>query len=78
MEEPYKKLEQIAPKTTFVQAKTYFGGGEWYTLNLDYKRIAAILKKVNYTGYVSLEFEGKAPADEGVAKSIAMLREAFL
>ena len=78
MEEPYQKLEQIAPKTTFVQAKTYFGGGEWYTLNLDYKRIAAILKKVNYTGYVSLEFEGKAPADEGVAKSISMLREAFL
>ena len=78
MEEPYKKLEQIAPKTTFVQAKTYFGGGEWYTLNLDYKRIAAILKKVSYTGYVSLEFEGKAPADEGVAKSISMLREAFL
>lgn len=77
LENPYEKLEKIAPKTTFVQAKTYYGGGEWYTLDLDYKRIASILKKVNYGGYVSIEFEGKAPADEGVAKSVATLREAF-
>ena len=77
LEDPYKKLEQIAPKTTFVQAKTYYGGGEWYTLDLDYDRIAAILRKVGYSGYISLEFEGKAPADEGVAKSVAMLRKAF-
>ena len=46
-------------------------------LDLDYDSIAAILWLVGYSGYVSLEFEGKAPADEGVAKSIAMLRKAF-
>ena len=77
LEEPYDKLRMMAPKTVFMQAKTYFGGGEWYTLDLDYRRIAATLREVNYTGYVSLEFEGKAPADEGVPKSIALLREAF-
>jgi sugar phosphate isomerase/epimerase len=77
LEDPYEKLEMIAPKTVYVQAKTYYGGGEWYTLDLDYKRIAGILRKAGYKGYVALEFEGKAPADEGVAKSIAMLREAF-
>jgi len=77
LENPYPKLEKIAPKTVFVQAKTYYGGGEWYTLDLDYKRIAGILAKVNYGGYVSLEFEGKDPAAKGVPKSIAMLREAF-
>jgi sugar phosphate isomerase/epimerase len=77
MEDPYDKLVQIAPKTVFVQAKTYFGGGEWYTLELDYPRIARILADANYTGYVSLEFEGKADADEGVPKSIALLRSAF-
>ncbi len=77
LENPYDKLEKIAPKTTFVQAKTYYGGGEWYTLDLDYLRIARILKKVNYAGYVSIEFEGKAPADQGVPKSIATLRKAF-
>ncbi len=77
LEDPYDKLKQIAPKTIYVQAKTYDGGGEWYTLDLDYKRIAGILADVNYTGYVALEFEGKAPADEAVPKSIAMLRKAF-
>jgi L-ribulose-5-phosphate 3-epimerase len=77
LEDPYEKLEQIAPKTVFVQAKTYYGGGRWYTLDLDYKRIADILKKVNYQGYVAIEFEGNEPADTAVPKSIQLLREAF-
>jgi sugar phosphate isomerase/epimerase len=77
LEDPYPKLEMIAPKTVFVQAKTYFGGGEWYTLELDYKRIAKMLAQVGYRGYISLEFEGKEPADSGVAKSLALLRKAF-
>jgi|SRR5947209_11146443 len=77
LENPYEKFKQIAPKTVFVQAKTYDGGGEWYTLDLDYKRIAKILADVNYSGYVSLEFEGKADPRIAVPKSIAMLRAAF-
>ena len=77
LEDPYDKLIEVAPKTVFVQAKTYPGGGEWYTLDLDYKRIAKILADANFTGYVAVEFEGKAPADEAVPKSLAMLRKAF-
>jgi sugar phosphate isomerase/epimerase len=77
LEDPYDKLKQIAPKTVFVQAKTYYGGGEWYTLDLDYKRIARILSDVNYRGFVSLEFEGKEDPNVAVPKSIAMLRAAF-
>ena len=77
LEDPYEKLKMIAPKTVFVQAKTYYGGGEWYTLDLDYKRIAGILTEAGYNGYVSLEFEGKESPDVAVPKSIAMLREAF-
>jgi len=77
LEDPYVKLKQIAAKTVFVQAKTYFGGGEWYTLELDYKRIGRILAEVNYSGYISLEFEGKESADTAVPRSIAMLRKAF-
>jgi sugar phosphate isomerase/epimerase len=77
LEEPYPKLEKIAPRTVFVQAKTYYGGGEWYTLDLDYPRIARILAGVNYRGYVSLEMEGKEAPDIAVPKSIKMLRKAF-
>ncbi|MEW6156574.1 MAG: sugar phosphate isomerase/epimerase family protein, partial [Verrucomicrobiota bacterium] len=73
LEEPYEKLRQIAPRTVFVQAKTYFGGGEWYTLDLDYAKIAALLREVNYHGYISLEFEGKEPPETGVPKSLEVL-----
>jgi sugar phosphate isomerase/epimerase len=77
LEDPYDKLALIAPRTVYVQAKTYYGGGEWYTLDLDYKRIARILRQAGYTGYVTLEFEGKEEPDTAVPKSLAMLREAF-
>jgi L-ribulose-5-phosphate 3-epimerase len=77
LEQPYEKLAAIAAKTVFVQAKTYPGGGEWYTLDLDYPRIAKILNDAGYTGYVALEMEGKEHADTAVPKSIEMLRKAF-
>ena len=77
LEDPYEKLEEIAPQAVFVQAKTYYGGGEWYTLDLDYPRIAEILSKVNYKGYISLEFEGKEDANTGVPKSIELLKRSF-
>lgn len=74
LENPYDKLEKIAPQTCFVQAKTYYGGGEWYSLDLDYKRIVNILKSVNYQGYISIEFEGKEDPKTGVQKSVDLLR----
>lgn len=78
LEDPYDKLSMLAPYTQFVQAKTYYGGGEWYTLDLDYDRIAQILDAVNFSGYVSLEFEGKESPETGVPKSIELLRKAFV
>ena len=77
LEDPYDRLEKIAPKTVFVQAKTYYGGGIWYALELDYPRIAAVLRKHDYRGYVSLEFEGHEDPKTAVPKSLALLRKAF-
>jgi L-ribulose-5-phosphate 3-epimerase len=77
LENPYDKLEMCAPKTVFMQAKTYYGGGTWYTLDLDYPRIGRIMKKAGFTGYVSLEFEGKEDAHTAIPKSLALLRKAF-
>lgn len=76
-DDPYAGLEKLAPHASIVQAKTYHGGGEWYTLDLDYKRIAGILRKAGFHGWVSLEMEGKEPAETAVAKSYKILREAF-
>jgi L-ribulose-5-phosphate 3-epimerase len=75
--DPYPQIAQLAPYATIVQAKTYYGGGEWYTLDLDYPRIAKILKNANFKGYVSLEMEGKENPSTAVPKSLAVLRKAF-
>ena len=40
LEDPYDQLKAIASKTVLVQAKDYPGGGEGYTLDLDYRRTA--------------------------------------
>ena len=77
LEEPYERIERCAPYTVFMHAKTYFGGGIWYTLDLDYERIAKIMQKHNFRGYVSLEFEGNEDYKIAIPKSIALLRKAF-
>jgi hypothetical protein len=60
-----------------LQAKTYYGGGLWYALELDYLRIAEIFRKHNYRGYVSLEFEGKEDPRTAIPLSLKVLRSAF-
>ena len=77
LEAPYDKLEKMAARAVYVHAKTYYGGGEWYTLEIDYRKVAKILAKAGFNGYLALEFEGKESAETGVPKSIAMLRESF-
>jgi sugar phosphate isomerase/epimerase len=80
LEQSYEQMEAMAASTVpiaLVQAKTYFGGGRWYALDLDYGRIAAMLRKHGYKGWISLEFEGNEDAATGVPKSLALLREHF-
>ncbi|MCS5584312.1 MAG: sugar phosphate isomerase/epimerase, partial [Pseudomonadales bacterium] len=77
LEDQYKQFTRMAPQTVYVQAKTYFGGGTWYTLDIDYKRIARILRKVNYRGFISLEFEGEESHQTAIPKSLELLRNAF-
>jgi L-ribulose-5-phosphate 3-epimerase len=76
--DPYPEIEKLAPHANIVQAKTYYGGGEWYTLDLDYTRIAGILRKANFRGWVSLEMEGKEDPATAVPKSLGVLRKAFV
>jgi len=77
LENQYEQLEKMAPQTFLIQAKTYFGGGKWYTLEIDYPRVAEIFRKVNYRGYVSIEFEGKEDPLTAIPKSLELIREAF-
>jgi len=77
LERQYEQLEMLAPMTSLIQAKTYFGVGKWYTLDIDYHRVAEIFRKANYRGYISIEFEGNEDPMTAVPKSLEMIREAF-
>ncbi|MFO0908200.1 MAG: sugar phosphate isomerase/epimerase family protein [Isosphaeraceae bacterium] len=80
LDDTYPQIEAMASSKipiALVQAKTYFGGGRWYQLDLDYDRIAQILASHNYRGWISLEFEGNEDAATGVPRSLALLRKAF-
>ena len=48
LDDMYRQMERLAPKACLVQAKTYFGGGTWYTLDIDYARVAEILRANRY------------------------------
>jgi sugar phosphate isomerase/epimerase len=77
LEDPYDRLELMAPRAVLVQAKTYYGGGIWYALELDYRRIAELLRRHNYRGYVSLEYEGQEDWRTAIPRSLEVLHEAF-
>jgi len=77
LKDMYDQIAVMAPEAYLVQAKTYYGGGKWYTLDLDYNRIGQIMRDHNYKGYVSLEFEGKEDPAVAVPKSLDLLRQSF-
>ncbi|MDA7597409.1 sugar phosphate isomerase/epimerase [Verrucomicrobiales bacterium] len=77
LEDPYDRLGQLAPQTVLLQAKTYVGGGRWYSLDLDYERIAKIMHEAKFGGWVSLEFEGNADPLTAIPESLTLLRKHF-
>ena len=77
LERQEEQYRMLAPHAVFVQAKTYFGGGTWYTLEIDYDLVASILRGMDYGGYISLEFEGEEAHETAIPKSLETLRAAF-
>ena len=76
-EDMYAAMARIAPHVCLAHAKTYPGGGSWYSLDLDYARIFRILLDAGWRGYCSIEMEGAEAAATAVPQSIAMLRQAW-
>ena len=77
LENPYPQLEILAPDTCLMQTKTYYGGGKWYSLDLDYPRIGEIMRNSNYKGYISLEFEGQEDPSIAIPKSLEVMKKSF-
>jgi len=75
-----EQLAELAPHTCLIQAKTYYGGAKWPAfdqINIDYKSIGELMRKNNYKGYISLEFEGNEDANTAVPRSLELLRNSF-
>ena len=43
LENREEQMKLLAPHTYLVQAKTYYGGGKWYTLDIDYPKIGELI-----------------------------------
>ena len=83
-EEGYKSIEMSAPHAVFVHAKLYDIGFEDGPGNmppflaektLDFKRIIDMFLKVGYSGYMSIEYEGREDPVTAVPKCVEVLRQ---
>ena len=77
LEDRDNQIQTLAPYACLVQAKTYYGGGVWYSLDIDYNKIGKVMRDNNYKGYISLEFEGNEDPDTAIPKSLKLLRDNF-
>lgn len=75
--DPYPQFERLVGYANIIQAKTYYGGGVYYDLDLDYPKLGRIAREQGFKGYVSLEMEGHENPDIAVPKSLEVLRKAF-
>jgi sugar phosphate isomerase/epimerase len=54
----YKGVEELMPFAKAVSAKTTTFDDTGNEVNIDYKRLIAIVKKAGYKGYIGIEYEG--------------------
>ncbi len=69
----YREIETVAPYAfaTHVKINEFDENGE--ARDYDFPRVLAMLKKTGYKGAISIEYEGKGDAVEGVRKSKALI-----
>jgi sugar phosphate isomerase/epimerase len=73
----YAAMATFLPHLAILHAKVYKGGGMVVTPDIDYTRVAELLRSIDYNGYLSIEFEGKAHPSEGIPEGIATIRQAL-
>ncbi len=75
----YKGIEDTIAYAPHIHAKVHHLSEEGKELEFDYDRIFSIIKKANYYGFVSLEFEGQDCFEQDeikfIPKAVEMLKE---
>jgi sugar phosphate isomerase/epimerase len=75
-EDPYAELAKIAPYAVNVQLKVEVGSGA-RARPTDIPRVIDLLARVNFRGYVVLEYEAKPDPHEAIPKYLKELRAAI-
>lgn len=70
----YAGLEASLPHAPHVVAKVHDLDAQGEAVGFDYDKIFAMLKRHNYHGFVTLEYEGKADEIAAVPKAMDLLR----
>ena len=73
-DDPYRDLELVAPYAVTVQVKTEISPRGGKKTEADLARILNILRKVNYRGYVALEYEAEEDPLTAVPKYVEKLK----
>ena len=73
--ETYEQIEMCAPFAVNVQVKAETRGADGQKSQGDWDRVAQILAKANYKGYLALEYEAAEDAARAVPRLIKRLRQ---
>ena len=73
----YGDLAKAAPYSLNVQVKVVLQGPDKKKRPANFKRLAQILREVNYRGYIVLEYEESGNPREECPKFMDQLRDAF-
>lgn len=76
-DDPYADLAKLAPYAVNVQVKTEISPKGKPKEDVDYARIASILREAKYSGYVVLEYEAKEDPMTAVPVALKKLRAAI-
>ncbi|MCP3695679.1 MAG: sugar phosphate isomerase/epimerase, partial [Planctomycetaceae bacterium] len=76
-EDIYGDLEQIARYCLNVQVKVTVSAPDRAKKTADFKRLATMLRAVNYQGYIVLEYEEKGNPRKECPKYLAEVMKAF-
>lgn len=70
-----RSIEKTASRAVHVHAKLYDITPYGSDRRLDYPEILAVLKRANYRGFLSLEYEGTQDAFEVIPRAVARFRQ---
>ena len=71
----YELIEQFAPRTNFVHAKTCVFDENGEEKHIDYEKCLQILKDSGFEGWLSIEYEGPDSEEQGIKQTIALIEK---